>query len=66
MNARRINDEEAAMFSASISDGEVFELAGVTVTIGEHPEQGLSVVVSPSMGSHLIIAYPFAGNDALS
>lgn len=66
MILKRVNDEEAAMFSADIPDGELIELVGVSIFVGKHPEHGRSIVVSPLMGTHLIVANPFAGDDVSS
>lgn len=66
MIVKRVSDEEAAMFSADISEGELIELVGVSVWVGKHPKHGQAVIISPSMGSNLIVANPFAGDDVSS
>lgn len=66
MIKKLVNDEDAAFFAAEVTDGEHIELSGVSICLGKHPINGLSIVISPLMGDHLIITNPFAGRDVSS
>jgi hypothetical protein len=61
-----VDDETAALYTAEFKEQRVIQLAGVSIHIGEHPVEGLSYVVFPALGDHLIITNPFAGQNASS
>lgn len=65
MNNKHATDEQAAVFADEMTEKEHFELQGASVYIGRHPSGVNAVVISPLMGDHLILTYPFAGENAL-
>ncbi len=51
--------EVAANFTAELTNLQTRELEGVSVHTGVHPVFGYAVVISPALGDHMIMLYPF-------
>jgi uncharacterized protein YciI len=63
VNYKNATDEQAAEITNNLKDLKVHNLEGVYVSSGRNESDESVVVISPMMGSHLILTYPFAGKN---
>lgn len=55
-----LTDEESAEIETSMVSGQIVELQGVDIHIGQHPTKGAVMLVMPASGPRMLLSIPAA------